>query len=447
MNDTICAISTSLGVGAISIIRVSGKDAIKIVNSIFSNDLIKANSHTIHYGKIIDNKEVIDEVLVMLMRSPKTYTTEDIVEINSHGGINTTNKILELLLKKGCRLAEPGEFTKRAFLNGRINLLESEAVNELINAKTDSQRKLSLNQLGGNLTKKINNIRELLLSLMANIEVNIDYPEYEDNLIITEDLLKETLYLITTELDNLVKAANFGKLVSNGINIAIVGKPNVGKSSVLNHLLDEEKAIVTDIAGTTRDLVEGYLNINGIEVKLIDTAGIHDTNDIVEKIGVDRSKKTINDADLVLMVIDGTTGITDDDKAILNELDKNKTIILINKNDKQIKNIKLDFDNIIEGNTKDINGLDELKKRIIDMLHIDEINKDLTYLSNARQTDLVNKANNALKEANKSLKNNIPIDMIESNLRECYNYLGEIIGDTYEDAVIDRLFHDFCVGK
>jgi tRNA modification GTPase len=447
MNDTICAISTSLGVGAISIIRISGSDAIKIVNSIFSNDLTKANSHTIHYGKIIDGKEIVDEVLVMLMRSPKTYTTEDIVEINSHGGVNTTNRILELLLKKGCRLAEPGEFTKRAFLNGRINLLESEAVNELINAKTDSQRKLSLNQIGGNLTKKINNIRELLLSLMANIEVNIDYPEYEDNLIITEELLKEKLVLITNELDKLVEGAKIGKLVRNGVNIAIVGKPNVGKSSVLNNLLDEEKAIVTDIAGTTRDLIEGYLTINGMEVKLIDTAGIRDTEDVVEKIGVDRSKKVIDESDVVLMVIDGSKGITKEDKEILATLDDKKTIILINKTDISNKDLKLDFKNVVKGNTKDIDGLDNLKKKIAEMLNIDEINKDLTYLSNARQTDLVNKASNALKEANKSIKNNVPIDMIESNLKECYNYLGEIIGDTYEEAVIDRLFHDFCVGK
>ena len=447
MNDTICAISTSLGVGAISIIRTSGSDAIKIVDSIFSGDLKNAKSHTIHYGYIMDNKEKIDEVLVMLMKSPKTYTTEDIVEINSHGGMNTTNKILELLLKKGCRLAEPGEFTKRAFLNGRINLLESEAVNELINAKTDSQRKLSLNQIGGNLTKKINNIRELLISLMANIEVNIDYPEYEDNLVITEELLNDKLKLITEELDNLVQGAKFGKLVTNGINISIVGKPNVGKSSILNHLLDEDKAKVTDVAGTTRDLVEGTLSINGIEVKLIDTAGIHETTDIVEKIGVDRSLKSIKDADLVLMVLDGSKDLTKEDNDILQTLDDSKTIVFINKTDLGKKNLKLDFNNVVNGNTKDINGLDELKNKIIDILKINEINKDLTYLSNARQTDLVNKANDALKEATKSLKNNVPIDMIESNLKECYNYLGEIIGDTYEDAVIDRLFHDFCVGK
>ncbi len=447
MNDTICAVATSLGVGAISIIRVSGKEAIKIVNSIFSRDIRKVSSHTIHYGYIVDNKEIIDEVLLMIMKAPKTYTMEDVVEINSHGGINTTNKILELLLKNGCRLAEPGEFTKRAFLNGRINLLESEAVNELINAKTDSQRKLSLNQIGGLLTKKINNIRELLLSLMANIEVNIDYPEYEDNLVITEDILKEKLDLITNELDNLVKGAKFGKIVSNGVNIAIVGKPNVGKSSVLNHLLDEDKAIVTDIAGTTRDLVEGTLSINGIEVKLIDTAGIHDTEDKVEKIGVNKSLQSIKSADLVIMVLDASRKVDQEDQQILDTLNDNNTIILVNKNDLNNNKVSLKFRNIVYGNTKDLNGLDVLKDKIIEMLKIDEINKDLTFLSNARQTDLVNKANNSLKEAQKSMKGNIPIDMIESNLKECYNYLGEIIGDTYDEAIIDRLFHDFCVGK
>ena len=447
MNDTICAISTSLGISAISIIRVSGKKAISIVNSIFSRDITKAKSHTIEYGHIIDNKEIIDEVLLMIMLSPKTYTTEDTIEINSHGGINTTNKILELLLKKGCRLAEPGEFTKRAFLNGRINLLESEAVNDLINAQTDSQRKLSLNQIGGLLTKKINYIRELLLSLMANIEVNIDYPEYEDNLVITENLLKEKVSEISISLDNLVKGAKFGKVVNEGINIAIVGKPNVGKSSVLNHLLDEEKAIVTDIAGTTRDLVEGNLSINGIKVKLIDTAGIHDTNDTVEKIGVNRSIQSLNDADLVIMVIDSNKKIDEDDNNILKRLNDKNTIILFNKNDLKNANNNLSFTNIVYGNTKEVNGLNDLKNKIIEVLQINDINKDLTYLSNARQISLVTKAADALKEVKKAIKNNVPIDIIETNLKECYNYLGEIIGDTYDDAVIDRLFKDFCVGK
>jgi len=446
MDDTICAISTSLGIGAISIIRLSGSDSIKIVNSVFSSDIKNTNSHVIKYGFIKDADEVIDEVLLMIMKAPKTYTKEDIVEINCHGGINTTNKILELLLSKGCRLAEPGEFTKRAFLNGRLNLLEAEAVNELINSKTDAKRKLCLNQIGGNLTKKIENIRELLVTLMANIEVNIDYPEYTDNLEITEQLLHEKLKVINEELTNLVDGAKFGKLVSSGINIAIVGKPNVGKSSILNNLLDEEKAIVTDVAGTTRDLVEGIITISGIEVKLIDTAGIHETVDVVEKIGVNKSVKTMENADVILLVVDGSRKLDDDDQKLLSKINKN-TIIFVNKNDKkQVIDLK-EYENVIYGNTMECNGLDSLKNKLIEFLKINEINKDLTYLSNARQADLINKANSAIKNACKSLEEKFPIDLIESDLKLCFGFLGDIIGDTYEDAVIDRLFKDFCVGK
>ncbi|MBE6148780.1 MAG: tRNA uridine-5-carboxymethylaminomethyl(34) synthesis GTPase MnmE [Firmicutes bacterium] len=447
MEDTICAISTSLGVGAISIIRLSGSDAIKIVNSIFSYDITSCDTHVIKYGYIKDNEEVIDEVLLMIMRAPKTYTKEDIVEINCHGGYNTTNRILELLLRKGCRLAEPGEFTKRAFLNGRINLLESEAVNELISAKTDAKRKMSLNQLGGNLTKKIESIREQLIALMANIEVNIDYPEYTDNLVITENLLKEKLREITLKLDKLVEGTKIGKIVSNGINVAIIGKPNVGKSSVLNHLLDEEKAIVTDVAGTTRDLVEGVISLNGIEVKLIDTAGIHETDDLVEKIGVEKSVNLISEADVVLLVLDGSRPLDSEDRQLLEKSKRENTIIFINKNDQhQYLNLE-GYGNIVYGNTVTPDGLDDLKEKLLDMFNINDINKDLTYLSNARQIDLVNKANEALKTANNSLLSGVPIDMIESDLKRCFEFLGQIIGDTYEEAVIDRLFKDFCVGK
>lgn len=447
MEDTICAVATSLGVGAISIIRLSGPDAINITNSIFSNDITKIKTHSIKYGHIVDNGEVIDEVLLMIMKAPKTYTKEDVIEINCHGGYNTTNKILELLLHKGCRLAEPGEFTKRAFLNGRINLLESEAVNELITAKTDSKRKLSLNQLGGNLTKKLNGIRDELLSLMANIEVNIDYPEYTDNLVMTENLLKESLVSITESLQKLVNGAKYGRIVSNGINVAIVGKPNVGKSSILNHLLDEKKAIVTDVAGTTRDIVEGVISLNGIEVKLIDTAGIHDTDDIVEKIGVEKSEEALKSADVVLLVLDGSRELDEDDNKLLEYSKETNRIIFINKSDKDIKLDVSSLDNVIYGNTVSENGLDILKDRLIEMFNINDINKDLTYLSNARQTDLVMKASEALENANNAILSGIPMDMIESDLRSCYDFLGEIIGDTYEEAVIDRLFRDFCVGK
>ncbi|MGN1379351.1 MAG: tRNA uridine-5-carboxymethylaminomethyl(34) synthesis GTPase MnmE [Bacilli bacterium] len=449
MEDTICAISTSLSVGAISIIRISGPKAIVIVNSIFSSNLKNVKSHTIKYGHIIYKDEIIDEVLVSVMKKPRTYTMEDVVEINLHGGVATTNKVLEILLEIGCRLAEPGEFTKRAFLNGRIDLIESEAVNELINAKTESKRKLCLNQIGGNLTKIINNIREKLVKLMANIEVNIDYPEYEDNLIITENLLREQLDIINKEIDNLKNTSKFGKIISSGINVAIIGKPNVGKSSILNHLLDEEKAIVTDIAGTTRDIVEGSISLNGIELKLIDTAGIHETSDFVEKIGVNKSLEQLENADLLILVLDGSNKLTIDDKKLLKLVGLKKYIIFINKSDLK-NNIDINvekYNNIIYGNTLDVNGLDNLKNKIIELFELNEINKDLTYLSNARQISLINKASDSIKKAINALTQNIPIDMISIDLKNCYDYLGSIIGKTYSDDIINQLFKDFCVGK
>lgn len=447
MEDTICAIATSLGVGAISIIRLSGKDAIEKVNSIFSRDLTNVNSHSVTYGHIVYKNEIIDEVLVTVMRAPKTYTTEDIVEINSHGGYVTSNKILEILLEIGCKLAEPGEFTKRAFLNGRINLIQSEAVNELIKAKTDSKRKLCLNQIGGNVTKIIDDIRDDIVKLLANIEVNIDYPEYEDNPIVTTNLLNESLNHINKKIETLKTNANFGKIICDGINVAIIGKPNVGKSSILNNFLDEEKAIVTDIAGTTRDIVEGNISLNGVELKLIDTAGIHDTDDYVEKIGVNKSLEKLNNADLVILVLDGSKELDENDNKLLTCIDKTKTIIFVNKSDLP-QNINLNLkDNVIYGSAKEVEGLSKLKEKIIDMFNLNEINKDLTYLSNVRQIDLVKKAYLSINNAKNSLSNGIPIEMISNDLKECYEFLGEIIGKTYKDDIIDRLFQDFCVGK
>lgn len=447
MEDTICAVATALGVGAISIIRISGPETISIVNKIFSSDLTNKESHTITYGFIVDGSEKIDEVLIMLMRSPRTYTKEDIIEINCHGGINTTNKVLELLLKNGARLAEPGEFTKRAYLNGRIDLVEAEAVNDLIFARSDSKRKLALNQLGGNLTQQINDIREILVSLMANIEVNIDYPEYLDNLVITNDLLHEKIKIIANLLQKIIAGSKFGKIINNGISVAIIGKPNVGKSSILNHLLDENKAIVTDIAGTTRDIVEGSLTLNGVEIKFLDTAGIHDTGDYVEKIGVEKSLESMQKADVNILVLDGSKELDQNDLQILDMIDQKKTIIFINKNDQKRKIDLTKFDNYIVGNTKTIEGLDNLKEAIINFFDLNNINKDLTYISNVRQIDLINKAYETIINAEKSLNSGIPIDMIESDLNLCYSYLGQIIGDTYDSAVIDHLFSDFCVGK
>ena len=323
MDDTICAISTALGVGAISIIRVSGKDAISIVSDLFDGKNLKeVESHTIHYGHIIKNNEIIDEVLVSVLKAPKTYTKEDIVEINTHGGIGTTKKVLECILEHGARLAEPGEFTKRAFLNGRINLQEAESVGSLINAATELERKLAINGVNGKISRKIKKVRDTIIDLMANIEVNIDYPEYEDALEITLDNLPPKLSEIKKELESLLDESKIGKIIEQGIKVAIVGKPNVGKSSILNHFLGENKAIVTDIAGTTRDIVEGEIELKGIRLKFIDTAGIRKTDDIVEKIGVDKSLEIIDNADLVIHVLNNNEELSDEDKEIMLKIKK-----------------------------------------------------------------------------------------------------------------------------
>lgn len=449
MNDTICAISTSLGIGAISIVRVSGNEAINIVNKIFSINLSDKESHTIHYGHIIDNNKVIDEVLVMLMRAPKTYTTEDTIEINCHGGISTTNKILELLINNGARLAEPGEFTKRAFLNGRINLLEAESVNDLIVAKTDAARTLAINNVDGILTKKIKKLREKIVKILSNIEVNIDYPEYTDEVEVTHELLNKHLKEISKELTKLVDGAKNGRIIKEGINIAIIGKPNVGKSSILNFLIDEEKAIVTNIPGTTRDIVEGSITLNGVALNFIDTAGIRETDDLVEKIGVDKSKSIAKNADIILFVLNNNEEITEEELEIMGNLDKNKLIVFVNKSDLKKKiylgNISQE---IIYGNTIEENGLDKLLEKIKEKLKLDSIvNKDMSYLSNIREITLVNKANEAIKNANESLKKELPIDMIEIDLKNAWEYLGEIIGEAYEDELVDNIFSNFCLGK
>lgn len=447
MEDTICAISTAPGIGAISIIRVSGPKTLDIVSQIYrGKNLKEVESHTINYGFIYDGEEKIDEVLVSVMLAPKTYTMEDIIEINSHGGINTTNKILELLLEKGCRLAEPGEFTKKAFLNGRIDLIEAESVNDLINAKNDAARNLALNNMKGNLTNKIRSIREIVVGIMANIEVNIDYPEYEDIEIVTKDTLLPKLSKVKMEIEDILKDSRNGRLINEGINIAIVGKPNVGKSSILNSLLDEEKAIVTNIAGTTRDIVEGSMTLNGFLIKFIDTAGIRDTEDVVEKIGVEKSKKAIETADLVILVLNNNENLTDYDKELLKMIPTEKRIIFINKSDLD-KKIKIDFD-YITGNTIDQDGLLSLKEAIINKLKLDNIlNKDMTYMSNVRQIDLLKKSLSAIENAIQNLEAGMPVDIAEIDITNAWNLLGEITGDTYQDELITTLFSNFCLGK
>lgn len=451
MFDTICAISTALGVGAISIVRVSGPNAIEIVNKIFKGkDLRKVDSHTINYGYIMDNNEVIDEVLVSVMLAPKTYTTEDIIEINCHGGISTTNKVLELLLTNGARLAEPGEFTKRAFLNGRIDLIEAESVGDLINSETEKSMRLSLNGVTGNITNLVNSIRKELVSISANIEVNIDYPEYEDAIVLTNELIKPKIITIKKELENLLKESQNSKLIKNGIDVAIVGKPNVGKSSLLNTLLEEEKAIVTNIAGTTRDIVEGKIILDGIILNLIDTAGLRETNDIVEQIGVNKSKEIINSSDLIILVLNYNEEITREELDLINELKNKKLIVYINKNDleKKLDESKIKANNIVYGNTKEYKNLNELKNKIREMFNLGELeSSNLNYLSNSRQISLVKKSIDVLDNTLNSIENNIEIDLLAIDIKECYDLLGEIIGSTYKDELLDEIFSNFCLGK
>lgn len=451
MFDTICAISTALGVGAISIVRVSGPNAIEIVNKIFKGkDLRKVDSHTINYGYIMDNNEIVDEVLVSVMLAPKTYTTEDIIEINCHGGISTTNKVLELLLTNGARLAEPGEFTKRAFLNGRIDLIEAESVGDLINSETEKSMRLSLNGVTGNITNLVNSIRKELVSISANIEVNIDYPEYEDAIVLTYELIKPKIITIKKELENLLKESQNSKLIKNGIDVAIVGKPNVGKSSLLNTLLEEEKAIVTNIAGTTRDIVEGKIILDGIILNLIDTAGLRETNDIVEQIGVNKSKKIINSSDLIILVLNYNEKITQEELDLINELKNKKLIVYINKNDleKKLDESKIKTNNIVYGNTKEYKNLNDLKNKIRELFNLGELeSSNLNYLSNSRQISLVKKSIDVLDNTLNSIENNIEIDLLAIDIKECYDLLGEIIGSTYKDELLDEIFSNFCLGK
>ena len=451
MNDTICAISTSLGIGAISIVRITGSEAIKIVNKLFEGkDLEKVKSHTIHYGYIVYNGEKIDEVLISVMKGPKTFTREDIVEINCHGGIATTNKVLELLLLNGARMAEPGEFTKRAFLHGRINLMEAEAVMDLINGKTEEARKVALSQLSGTGSKLISNLRSDLVKIISNIEVNIDYPEYNDIYEVTMKDIKEKIDYFKDSLSNIVKEYENGRILTEGIKTVIVGRPNVGKSSILNKLLDTNKAIVTDIPGTTRDIVEGSISFNGILLNIIDTAGIRETDDVVEKIGVERSISKINEADLVLVILNNNEELTSDDLDILAKTKDKTSIVVINKNDleNKIDLDKLNNREIVYTNTVDLKGIDTLKNKITKMFNLEEIKKnDYNYITNTRQIAKIKECLNRINDVENSLINDIPLDMIEIDLKNIWNILGEIIGESYTEELLDELFSKFCVGK
>ncbi|MEE0700287.1 MAG: tRNA uridine-5-carboxymethylaminomethyl(34) synthesis GTPase MnmE [Bacilli bacterium] len=447
MDDTIVAVSTALGDGAISIIRMSGKDSLNIINRVFKEkDLLTVPSHTIHYGHIVYDNEVIDEVLITVMRAPKSYTTEDVVEINTHGSIAVVNKIMEVLLILGCRLAQPGEFTKRAFLNGRIDLTQAEGVMDLINSETELSRKLAINEISGNVSKKIVDLRKRIIDLIANIEVNIDYPEYEDIEVVTLSKIKGEIKVIKDELLSILKLSEDGKILKDGIKTVILGKPNVGKSSLLNALLEEEKAIVTSVKGTTRDIVEGSIIIGGIKLNLIDTAGIRKSSDEVERIGIEKSLRLINEAELVLLVLDGSEELTDEDKFLLNETSDKKRIVIVNKADLERKN-KYDGE-VICLSTKTGEGTYDLKEKIKALFNVGSfMNKDLTFFTNARQISLLKLALEAIKEVELGVNAGMEIDMIEMDLKQACERLGDVVGANYSEDLLDNLFSQFCLGK
>lgn len=450
MTDTICVIATSVGTSAINIIKISGKESISIVNKIFTKDLLKAKTHTITFGYIKDKEEKVDEVLVSVFLEPNTYTGENIVEINTHGGLAVTNKILEMLLEQGCRLAEPGEFLKRAFLNGKRDLLEAESISDLINAKTEASRKMSMNGVTGELSRIIKNLRNKLLTIIANIEVNIDYPEYEDAIVYTNELLKTNIIEIKNELKKIVDESEKGSIIKNGINVGIVGKPNVGKSSLLNRLINEDKAIVTDVEGTTRDIVEGKIVINGIEINLIDTAGIRQTSNVVEKIGVEKSKSILETSDLLLAIFDGSKPLTKDDLDILKEIENKKSIIIINKEDLPMKIEKEKFSRYktLQISIKENKGINDIIEEIKSLFNLNELEtQDFTYLSNARQINLIKNCLSLSEEIDKQNEKNTPVDLIQIDIQRLWEKLGELTGESYKDELLDEIFSKFCLGK
>lgn len=455
--DTIAAISTPVGEGAISIVRLSGDEAIKIADKLFSGkNLYEVNSHTLHYGKIVNpnNDEVIDEVIVSVMKAPKTFTREDVVEINCHGGYISVKRILELVLENGARLAEPGEFTKRAFLNGRIDLSQAEAVMDIINSKTKQAMKVAVTQLDGKLSRLIKKLRQELIETIAHVEVNIDYPEYDDVEEMSHEMMKKKTKYVHAEIEKLLEVANQGKILREGIKTAIIGRPNVGKSSLMNALVQEERAIVTDIPGTTRDIIEEYVNVRGIPLKLIDTAGIRETKDLVEQIGVERSHKILQEADLVLFMLNNNEEITVDDRKIIDSLNDTNYIVIINKTDlpqkinlNEVKALVKDRTVITTSLIND-EGLDQLEKAISNIFFTEDLfSDDVTFVSNVRHIHLLKQAKSALEDAMEALELGVPLDMVQIDVRRTWEYLGEIVGDTASESLIDQLFSQFCLGK
>ena len=455
--DTIAAIATPPGEGAISIVRLSGDDAVQIAAKVFTGkDLTKAASHTINYGHFIDPKtnEVIDEVMVSVMLAPKTFTRENTIEINCHGGIVPTNKILQVLLANGARLAEPGEFTKRAFLHGRIDLAQAESVMDLIRAKTDRSMKAALNQLDGNLSQLITKLRQEILDVLAQVEVNIDYPEYDDVEEMTSKMLREKAIDVKAQIQKLLVTAKQGKILREGLATALVGRPNVGKSSLLNHLLHEDKAIVTDIAGTTRDVIEEYVNVRGVPLKLVDTAGIRETDDTVEKIGVERSKKAIAQADLVMLLLNASEPLTKEDLELLEMTQDKKRIIVLNKTDlpQQLDLTELyqhvDQAEVLQTSVLKNEGVDELEEHIAQLFYRGIENSQTNILvTNARHIALLEWAEASLEAVLAGLDAQLPVDLVQIDMTNAWELLGEITGDSYQDELLDQLFSQFCLGK
>ena len=448
ISDTIAQISTAVGQGAISIVRLSGDKSINIVNKVFKgSNLENVKSHTVHYGHIFYNGKRIDEVLVTVFKAPKTFTTEDIVEINCHGGIFVANKILEIVLIEGARSANPGEFTERAFLNGRIDLTQAESVMDIIEAKSDLSLSLANKGLDGEIYKLIVNLRTDLLNIIAHIEVNIDYPEYDDVIELSNNIIKPKIEALITKITKLINKSNYGKIIKDGVKTAIIGRPNVGKSSLLNALLREDKAIVTEFKGTTRDVVEGSINLGGIILNLIDTAGIRESSDIIEKIGINKAKKMIEEAELILFVLENNQALTKEDEELLQLTEHKKRIIIINKTDLN-KELTHKFSNSIQISALHKTGIDKLEDLIKDMFLSGEVNLiDQTYISNARHIAKLNNALNSLYESVTAIQNQLPIDFPEIDLKTAWATLGEIIGDTSSTSLLDELFAKFCLGK
>lgn len=456
--DTITSISTPMGEGAIGIVRLSGPQAIEIGDILYKGkkNLSEVETHTINYGHIIDpeTNETVEEVMVSVLRAPKTFTREDIIEINCHGGILTINRILELTMTYGARMAEPGEYTKRAFLNGRIDLSQAEAVMDFIRSKTDRASKVAMNQIEGRLSDLIKKQRQSILEILAQVEVNIDYPEYDDVEDATTDFLLEQSKRIKEEINQLLETGAQGKIMREGLSTVIVGRPNVGKSSMLNNLIQDNKAIVTEVAGTTRDVLEEYVNVRGVPLRLVDTAGIRDTEDIVEKIGVERSRKALSEADLILFVLNNNEPLTEDDQTLFEVIKNEDVIVIINKTDleqrldvSELREMIGDMP-LIQTSMLKQEGIDELEIQIKDLFFGGEVqNQDMTYVSNSRHISLLKQARQSIQDAIDAAESGIPMDMVQIDLTRTWEILGEILGESASDELIDQLFSQFCLGK